>query len=324
MASDLIRFGVVGLGMGMSRAKTITQTEGAKLVAVADLLEERRQRAKQEFGCDAYEDYHEMLDRDDIDCCVSMTPSGLHAKVGIEAVKRGKHVITTKPMDVSLENCDALIKACEENKVKLLVDFGERYGNLNRRIKKALEFGALGRVILCELRMKWYRTDQYYEGWHGTWTLDGGGSVMNQGVHYIDLMQWFMGPVDSVLCGHIGIYAHKNVETEDLTAAIIRFKNGAIGTILTTTTCPKVSTSMIQIHGDKGIVGVGPEVWEFVDTPPQIELPPYPRNITEDAIRVIKHGEKPAVDGYEGRKSVEVNLAIYKAAQTGQEVRLPL
>ena len=324
MSSNVLRFGVVGLGMGMSRAGTIAQTEGAQLVAVADLVEGRRKSAVEKFGCDAYEDYCEMLDRDDIDVVMAMTPSGLHATIGMEGAKRGKHVVTTKPMDVSLEKCDELIKVCEENNVKLMVDFGERYGGMNKKIRRAMEVGALGKVYLGELRMKWYRADSYYEGWHGTWELDGGGSVMNQGVHFVDLLQWFMGPVDSVM-GHYGVYGHENCETEDMTAAIVKFKSGALGTILTTTTYNrKQQLSMIEIHGEKGVIGKGPDLWEFVGEEPEIEVPPGPGNVIQDAIRVINEGAEPAVDGYEGRKSVELNLAIYESARTGKEVKLPL
>jgi len=322
MSTDVLRFGVVGLGMGRSRANLITEIEGAQLVAVADLAEERRKAAAEAFGCDTHEDAIELFERNDIDVAMIMTPSGLHAKLGIEAAKRGKHVITTKPMDVNLENCDALIRTCEENRVKLLVDFGERYGDGNRRIRAAIETGALGKPILCELRMKWFRADTYYEGWHGTWEFDGGGSVMNQGVHYVDLMQWFMGPVDRVFGGHYGVYSHPSCETEDLTTAIIQFKSGAIGTILTTTTFPGDTVSMIHIHGEKATIGLGPAVWKFKEEEPEINLPPYPENVIQDALRVVRDGAAPAVDGYEGRKSVALNLAIYECARTGQPVTL--
>jgi predicted dehydrogenase len=322
MNTDVLRFGVVGLGMGMSRSQTIANTAGAQLVAVADLIEGQRKAAAEKFGCETHADAIEMFERDDLDVAMMMTPSGLHAKLGIEAAKRGKHVITTKPMDVNLENCDALIRACEANGVKLLVDFGERYSTWNRKVRAAMEMGALGKPILCELRMKWFRADSYYEGWHGTWNMDGGGSVMNQGVHYIDLMQWFMGPVARVLGAHYGVYTHPHCETEDLTAAIIQFQSGAIGTVLTTTTFPGDSVSMIQIHGEKGVVGIDPNAWNFKEGEPQIELPPYPQNVIQDAIQVIREGAAPAVDGYEGKKSVAINLAIYESARTGRPVEL--
>ncbi len=322
MSSDVLRFGVVGLGMGMSRSKMIASTEGAQLVAIADLIESKRQAAAETFGCETYADAIEMFEKADIDVVMIMLPSGLHAKFGIEAAKCGKHVITTKPMDVNLENCDALIQTCEANGVKLLVDFGERYGGQNRKIRAAMEMGALGKPILCELRMKWFRANSYYVGWHGTWELDGGGSIMNQGVHYIDLMQWFMGPIDKVLGAHYGVYAHEDCETEDLAAAIIQFKSGAIGHILTTTTFPGDSVSMIEIHGENGVIGLGPSVWSFKEEEPTIELPPYPKNVIEDAIRVIKENAQPAVDGYEGKKSVALNMAIYECARTGNPISL--
>ena len=322
MSTDILRFGVVGLGMGMSRSGTVASTEGAELVAVADLVEGRRQAAEEKFGCESHNDAIEMFERDDIDVAMIMLPSGLHGKFGMEAAKRGKNVITTKPMDVSLENCDALIKTCEENSVKLLVDFGERYGERNRRVRAALEMGALGKPILCELRMKWFRADSYYEGWHGTWELDGGGSIMNQGVHYVDLMLWFMGPVKRVIGAHYGVYAHEHCETEDLTSAIVEFESGAVGNIVTTTTYPGGNVSMVQIHGEKGIVGIGPEVWEFKEDEPEIDLSPYPANVVEDAIRVVQEGAAPAVDGYEGKRSVALNMAIYEASRTGKPVDL--
>lgn len=319
--SEELGFGVVGLGMGMGRAKLYHGTSGAKVVAVCDLDEKRRDRAIAEIGCDAYADYTELLDRDDVDVVVTMLPSGMHADFGIEAAERGKHVVTTKPMDVTVEKCDALIEACEKNNVKLLVDFGQRYRDINRKIKKAIDMGTLGKIILGEFRLKWYRAESYYKGWHGTWELDGGGSIMNQGVHQLDLLQWFLGPVESVR-GHFGIYAHENVETEDLTMAWLKFKSGAVGNIVTTTTCPKNSTTMIQIHGTNGVVGTGPDVWEFVDEPAEIGLSPFPNNIAEDAVNVIKNDAEPAVSGEEGRKSVEIITAIYESARKDKELKL--
>ncbi len=318
-----LRFGVIGLGMGMNRSGMIHQTPGAELTAVADLVEERCKAAEERFGCESHVDALEMLARDDIDVAMIMTPSGLHGKFGEEAAARGKHVITTKPMDVSVENCDALIKTCEDNDVKLLVDFGERYGQHNRRIQTAIQTGAIGSPMLCELRMKWKRPDSYYVGWHGTWKLDGGGSIMNQGVHYIDLMLWFMGPVKRIIGAHFGVYGHENCETEDMTSAILEFESGALGHVLTTTTFPGSSVSMIHIHGEKGIVGLGPEMWQFADDDePDITLAPYPNNVIEDALRVINDGASPAVDGYEGKRSVALNMAIYECARTGKAINL--
>lgn len=321
--SDELGFGVIGLGMGMGRAKVYHGTEGAKVVAVSDLIEERMNKAVDALGCDAYADYTELLDRDDVDVAVIMLPSGMHAEFGIEAAEHGKHVITTKPMDITVEKCDVLIETCKKNNVKLMVDFGQRYSDINRKFKKAIDMGALGKLILCEFRLKWYRSEGYYDGWHGTWELDGGGSVMNQGVHQVDLLQWLLGPVESVR-GHFGIYAHENVETEDLAMAWIKFRSGAVANIVTTTTYPKGigNVTMLHIHGTKGVIGTGPNVWEFIDDPPEIELPPYPRNIAEDAVNVIRNDAEPAVTGEEGRKAVQIVNAIYESARKGEEINI--
>lgn len=321
-----VRFGVIGLGMGMNRAAQVYRTPGAKLVAVCDLLEDRLARAQREFGCDTHTDYAEMFSRDDIDVIWIMLPSGLHAKFGVEAAKYGKHVITTKPMDVTVQACDALIAACAENRVHLMVDFEERYRPMNRKIKKAIEEGLLGDVILGEVRLKWWRSASYYHGWHGTWELDGGGSLANQGVHQLDLLQWFLGPAESVY-GHFGVYGgeeHREVETEDLVAAHIHFKSGALGVILTTTTCPKYQQTQVQVHGVKGIVGTGPDIWEFVDENVQVEVPPGPTNTTEDCLRLLREGTPPACDGEQGRRTVELFNAIYQSGREGRKVNLPL
>ncbi|MDE0020398.1 MAG: Gfo/Idh/MocA family oxidoreductase [Candidatus Poribacteria bacterium] len=321
-----VRFGIVGLGMGMNRANQVNSTEGAELTAVCDLDEGRLKRAVDQFGCAGHTDYKEMTERDDLDVVWVMLPSGMHAKFGIEAANNGKHVITTKPMDVTLEACDALIAAAEENNVHLMIDFEERHRPSNRRIKKAIDDGLLGKVILGEIRLKWWRSAGYYHGWHGTWALDGGGSLANQGVHQLDLLAWFLGEPASVY-GHFGVYGgeeHREVETEDLVHAHVKFKSGALGAILTTTTCPKHQQTQVQVHGTKGIVGTGPDVWEFVESGVEVDPGPSPRNTTEDALLVIQEGKKPACDGNDGRRTVELFNAVYASGRAGKEIQLPL
>ena len=321
-----VRFGIVGLGMGMNRAKQVHECSDAQLVAVCDLDEERLQKAKAEFGCHVHTDYADLLSREDVDVIWVMLPSGMHAKFGIEAAKAGKHVITTKPMDVCVEACDALTAACAAGDVRLMVDFEARYHTVNRRIKKAIDDGLLGNVILGELRMKWWRGADYYRGWHGTWNLDGGGSLANQGVHQLDLLRWFLGEVSSV-SAHFGVYGgdeHAEVETEDLVHARVHFKSGALGSILTTTTQPKHTQTHIEIHGTSGVVGTGPDIWEFVQEGVDVDIEPGPANATEDCVRMLREGSDPACDGLEGRRCVELFNAIYKAGREGREVTLPL
>ena len=320
-----IGFGVVGLGMGADRCRMIAETEGARLVAIADLDESRWSRVTDEYEVDCYHEYSELLGQDDIDVVMIMTPSGLHGDMAIEAAKAGKHVITTKPIDISLEKADRVIEACAAAKVKLAVDFESRYREDNLKIYDAIRKRKFGKLILGEARLKWYRSDDYYEGWHGTWKLDGGGALINQTVHQIDLLQWFMGAVDRVW-GQTGTMTHE-IETEDLGMAMLKFKNGAMGTILGTTTYTDSLPPKIEIHGDKGaVITEGNQVsfWKVEGDDGEGPTPNGPRNTIEDMVGAIHEDRPPRVDGHEGKKSLEIIKAIYKSAEIGRPVELSL
>jgi len=328
MTNDIINFGVIGLGVGMGRCKMAHENNRARLVAVSDLSEERGRKAEESFGTVWLQDYHDLLARDDVDVVMVMTPSGMHAQMGIEAADAGKHVVTTKPIDVQLEPIDRLIAKCDEVGVRLVTDFNFRYLANNVLIKESLDAGRLGDLIFAEARLKWWRPESYFEGWHGTWELDGGGSLMNQTVHQIDLLQWYMGDVESVV-GKTGIYAHTNIDTEDLGMALLRFKNGALGMVLGTTTYPvKGVEPTIDVHGTKGAVTTARgnlTVWQTEDEyDPQTYDYTGPSDIIEDVVGMLLDGKEPYVTGPEARKSVEIVLAIYESAATGKEVTLPL
>lgn len=323
-------FGVLGLGMGANRARTVAKTEGARLVAVCDLIEEKARVQAQVFGCDWYTDYEKMLAREDIDVIYVMTFSGLHAKHGIMAAQAGKHVISTKPLDVTVQAVDDLINACRGAGVKLVTDFETRYGEQFNTIKNAADTGVLGRIILAEARLKWFRAQSYYDengGWRGTWALDGGGSLSNQTVHYIDQLCGIMGDVSEVYA-ELGVYNH-NIEGEDLGTAIVNFASGAKGVIVGTTTFPNHSYAGIEIHGDRGAAmttrGKDTEwVWaEGCEADPEtlkVKLPV--RNAVEDLLRAVKLGCDPIMTGEEGRKSVVLLEAIRESALSRQVVRL--
>ena len=330
MPEDAIGFGVIGLGMGAARCKMAAGTPGARLVAVADLNQERREKIAAQYKVEAYGDYRAMLDRKDIAVVMVMTPSGLHGKIGMHVAAAGKHVITTKPIDVTLQNADALIAACKKAGVELAVDFDARYAADNHRVKEAIESGRFGKMILGEARLKWFRSDDYFlasGGWRGTWAMDGGGSLMNQTVHWVDILQWLMGPVEGVV-GQIGVFNHK-IETEDLGLAMLRFKSGAYGTLLGTTTHPMDQPARIEVHGALGAAALENHkavLFTIKGEPP--ETTPYvykgPKNVVEDMIQVLTKGKAPEVSGEEGRKSIEIVLAVYRSAQSGRPVRLPL
>jgi len=327
MPDKPVRFAIVGLGMGNVRAKDCKQAAGAELALLCDIDQERLARNMKEFDVPGTTSYEEVLKRDDIDVVMIMTPSGMHAEQGIAAAKAGKHVVSTKPLDVSLEAIDKLIKTCDKAGVMLAVDFQERYTDMPTRVRAALDKGMFGDLILIEARLKWYRSDKYYEGWHGTWKMDGGGSLMNQTVHLIDQLQWFGGDIEQVV-GRMKVCTHK-IETEDLGLALVDFKNGAKGVIVGTTTFPDSRTYDMEIHGSKMAAAWGSVNGQWCKSLPEgTDLPPRPadapKNIFEDVVRSLRQGTKVLVDGREGRKSVELILAVYKSAMTGKPVRLPL
>ncbi len=326
-----VTFGVVGLGMGANRAKVVARTEGAKLLAVCDLREDRAAKVAEEHGCDYYLDYEKMLAREDIDVIYVMTFSGRHAEHGIMAAQAGKHVISTKPLDVSLEKVDRLIHECKSRGLKLVTDFDLRYTSVGQTVRQAVESGVLGKIFLAEARLKWFRSQEYYDengGWRGTWALDGGGSLSNQTVHYVDQLCWIMGDVKSVYA-ELGVFNHE-IEGEDMGLAILNFASGAKGCIVGTTTFPKSAYSGVEIHGNKGAVmttRAKKEMdWEWAEgcevDPETLVVIPEVNSATEDMVRAIRENREPQVTGEEGRKSVVLLEAMRKSNETGQVVRL--
>ena len=320
-------FAVVGLGMGRNRARQVIDTAGADLRVVVDLNEELAREIGGEMGCDWCTSLDDALGRGDVEVVFVMTPSGLHAKIGVEAIKAGKHVITTKPMDVSTAACDELIAAADEAGVLIGVDYQSRYVDTNVRVAEALKEGLLGKPILGEVRFKWFRAQEYFEhgnGWRGTWAMDGGGSLANQGSHLIDLLLWFMG-VPKTVYGETAIMNHQ-IETEDIGQAILNFESGAKGGILGTTTFPDSPYFSAEVHGSEGGVlidaALSGEMRVFGDgleeKLQQIENPLA--NVVEDVVSALEQGTSLRVDGREGRRTVALLEHIYASAREGKRV----
>ena len=321
----MVNFAVVGLGMGRNRAQIIQDTEGAELKCVVDLNEELARRTGEELGTDWVTNLDDALGRSDVDCVMIMTPSGTHAELGIRAAQAGKHVITTKPMDVSTEACDRLIAACDQTDVLLAVDYQSRYVDNNYRIAEALRRGWLGKPILGEVRYKGYRADAYFKhsgGWRGTWRMDGGGSLANQGSHLLDVISWFMGDFESVY-GEIAIMNH-DIETEDIGLAIVNFKSGAKGLIVGTTTFPTTLSYCAEVHGTEGGVLIdnildgtmrvfGDGLEERLET-----VENNIHSIIEDFVQAVENGGEVRVDGREGRRTVALLERIYQSARAGK------
>ena len=345
-------FAIVGCGMiSEFHSKAIAEIRNAKLVAVSDVVEANAKRIAGQYGCDDYQDPRKMCERDDIDIVCVCTPSGAHKDPAVTAAKAGKHVIVEKPIEVTLPRADAVIRACDKAGVKLVTVFPSRFGEPSQAIKKAIDTGRFGRITVGDCYNKWWRTQEYYDsgGWRGTWELDGGGAAMNQAIHAVDLIQWFMGPVDTVTA-YAGCLAHKRIETEDTVVAILRYKSGAMGVIEAATSVYPGMKRRIEIHGDQGSAVYENNdltTWEFAKkTPadarirkkfvPDPEAMKYgvadPRDIThqghreqfKDLLKVLDRGGEVRCDGREGRKSVEIILAMYRSAETGKPVKLPL
>jgi len=339
-------FGVVGCGViSDTHIKAIDQLENAELVAVCDTREEAANAKAAKWECAAYTDLGEMLARDDIHVVNIVVPSGLHAKLGVQAADAGKHVICTKPIDITLEAIDCLIEAGDRNDVRIGVTHQCRDYKIYRRLKQAIEDGRLGKILYGNVRVPWYRSDEYYaDGWHGTKALDGGGALMNQSIHYIDLLIWMMGSVKTV-CGFAAALDH-DIEVEDCANAALLFENGSHGTIQGTTCTYRGYEARLGIHGNKGnvlIVGDELQMWdvegeEIVHNPsaghtggaadPKMGMvgeavTAHAKQIG-DLLTAIEDGRQPELSAREARCAVEVILGIYRASETRQFIDLPL
>ena len=343
-------FAVVGLGMGRHHCKAISAAPGAELVAVCDTDEERLNETSIEYSCKAYTDYQELLSDEEVEVVNIATPSGMHAKMGIEAASAGKHMIVEKPADIQPGRVEALITAGRENRVKIAGIFQARLDPLNIRIREAVVSGRLGKLIGVHGHLPWYRAQSYYEGthgkWKGTWGMDGGGSLMNQGVHTVDLLQWIAGPVEAV-SGMYGVFAHE-IEAEDQSVAVIRFKNGALGTLYTTTCCYPGYDQRIMLYGTDGSVSkIHSELegWKLKSDEGNVEerelLSLYGANkdvsgssdpmavgfdghtqIIVDMYESIAEDRSPLITLDSARHAVEIINGIFESARSGKEVKV--
>lgn len=346
-----IGFGVIGCGMIANfHAKAIADIRGAKLTACFDMFPKSADRLASETGCTPYHKLDEMLADPQVDIVTICTPSGAHMEPAVQAANAGKHVIVEKPLEITLKRCDKIIEACKKNKVVLSTIFPSRFHESSQLIKGAIDSGRFGCLTIGDAYVKWYRTQEYYDSgaWRGTWKLDGGGALMNQAIHSVDLLAWLMGDVTEINA-QTATLAHKRIEVEDVAMATLRFKNGALGVIEATTAAYPGSLKRIEIHGSDGSAVLEEEdikTWEFAkQTRKDAALLKRMAGKTEtgggaadptaighhghtelfkDVIKAIKNKTKPAIDGKEGRRSVEIILAIYKAAESGRAVKLPL
>ena len=338
------RFGLVGCGRISSKHfSAIAGIDGARIVSCCDIIKQRAVEAAKQYGVEtAYTSYNEMLENEQLDAILICTPSGMHPEMGIKAARKGLHVITEKPMGISLAAADELVKECDANQVDLFVVKQNRLNPAIQLLKQAIDKGRFGTIFSLNATVRWSRPQSYYDQakWRGTWEFDG-GAFMNQASHYMDLIQWLGGPVDSVM-SMTATLDHK-IETEDIGTGIIRFRNGTLGTVeVTMNIFPRNLEGSITVMGKNGTVKIGGiavnkvEHWEFKDYDDddkliqQCDTNPtsvygfghegYLRNVVD-----VLHGNgEPQTDGREGRKSLEIILAMYESAKNGKRVPLPL
>ena len=346
-----VGFGIIGCGMIAGfHQKAIADIRGARVVACYDTFPSAAERFATSNNCTAYQDLATMLADPAVDVVTICTPSGAHLEPALAAANAGKHVIVEKPLEITLRRCDRIIDACRRNGVTLGTIFPSRFHDSSRLLKKAIDAGRFGRLSVGDAYVKWYRTQQYYDSgaWRGTWKLDGGGALMNQAIHSVDLLTWLMGPVVEI-SAQIDMLAHKRIEVEDVAVATLRFANGALGVIEATTAAYPGALKRIEIHGTGGSAVIEEEdikTWDFsraargdkallakmsgrtqtgggAADPSAIGHHGHTL-LFRDVLKAIRNETAPSIDGHEGRRSVEIILAIYKAAETGRTITLPL
>jgi len=339
-------FGIVGVGViAAVHAEAIASLPGARLVAVTDVAPAAAAAFAAARGCAAEPGLDALLARSDVDVVSVCVPSGLHAEIGIPAAKAGKHLAVEKPIDVTLEAADRLIEAARAAGVALTVISQHRFDPGLIEAKRLVDEGALGRLVLGEASTKWYRSQAYYDSaaWRGTHAMDG-GSLMNQGIHYVDLLRWCMGPVTEVtaLCA---TQTHQ-IEVEDTSLAALRFSSGALGTIVASTSVFPGFAQRLEITGTEGTVTIedgaivrrafgrgahepdgppgGPQAAGAAaagSNPAALEVASHAAQLA-DLLAAIGAGREPAVTGESGRAALEIVCAVYESARAGRAVAL--
>jgi predicted dehydrogenase len=344
MKAPDLRFGLVGCGrIAVRHAELLGQghIQGGKLVAVCDVKLDRAMKFSEQQRVPYFLDMDEMMSQEEIDVVVVLTPSGLHAEHVINLAKYRKHIVVEKPMALSLSDADAMIHKCDEQGIKLFVVKQNRWNLPVQKLKEALVAGRFGRLTLGTIRVRWCRRQDYYDqdSWRGTWAYDG-GVIANQASHHIDLLEWLMGPVESVVAK--GKTSLVKTETEDTAIGLLKFRSGALGIIeATTATRPADIEGSVSILGEKGTVEIAGfavnqiRTWQFegqieVDKETVDRFSVNPPNVygfghkayLEHVVDCVRHSKAALVDGLEGRKSLELISAMYESMETGREVFL--
>ena len=353
-----LRFGILGCGViGPHHARAIAGLESAELVAVADIVPDLAEDLAGEHECPAYTGLEEMLSGVDLDVVCVCTPSGMHAENAITVLEAGKDVVIEKPVDVTLEAADRLLGVQRATGRKVAVVSQHRFDAATRAVHEAVTNGEFGRMTSGTAEVRWWRSQSYYDsgGWRGTWELDGGGVLINQAIHSLDLLQWLMGPVIEVTA-YTGLLAHEGIEVEDTAVAILKFASGALGTIMATTAAFPGLTATISLHGDRGSAIIDDDKLRYfhvageeqegdaygegenraervmerygeVESGPGAGADPGSlsmahRDQIQDLVEAIREDREPSVNLEEGRKPLAIIQGIYESALSGGPVSI--
>lgn len=341
MKKKTLSFGIVGTGaIAAHHAKSIQELDNCKLTAVCSSSPSRAEQASEKFGVEAYSDINELLAREDIDVVSICTESGNHLEPAVAAARAGKHVLTEKPLEVTLERADQLITICRTEGVKLGCIFQNRFKPGYLRLKEAVQQGLLGKLLLANAYIKWYRDPSYYSSsqWKGTLSGDGGAALINQGIHTIDLLLDIMQEVESVF-GQVKTVVH-DIEGEDLGVALLKFRNGALGTIEGGTSLYPGYPERLEIFGENGsIILEGGEItaWNIKEMEkPVDQLNPAQSGSSDpmavdyrlhmmqinDMVEAILENREPIVNGESARKSLALIQAIYQSSKENSMILL--
>ena len=346
-APSPLGFGIVGVGMIADfHAQAIAHTMGGRLVGVASRNPQNAEAFAHKHGVPfATTSVDELVARPDIDVVCITTPSGAHLEPALAVVRAGKHLVVEKPIEITTERADELLRAADAAGVKVTPIFQARFGEGAQIIKSAIEAGRFGRMVLASAYVKWHRSAEYYTGWKGTLKLDGGGALINQAIHAIDLLQWFAGLPTEVFCWTTRrVYGH--IEAEDTAAATLRFPCGAMGSIEATTAVRPGWARRIELCGEHGSVMLDGDFishWDFdhevegdsqiraakdtgalgsgASAPNAISFEGHRRQI-QDLIDAVRENRPVAIDGHEARKAVALIRGLYASAERGAPVRL--
>jgi len=335
-----IKIGIIGCGrIAYKHFDSLKKLDTVEIKSVCDIKADRAKKYAEQFDIPYYLNYREMLKKEDLDIVSILTPSGTHPDIAIDAIQSGRHVIVEKPMSLRVIDAERMIREADQKGVRLYIVKQNRFNSAVQVTRNAFEQGRFGKIVMGTVRVRWSRNQSYYDqdAWRGTWAQDG-GVFTNQASHHIDLLQWFLGPVESVMA--MTRTALVNIETEDTGVAVIRFTSGALGIVeATTATRPKDLEGSFSLLGSEGTVEIGGfavnkiKTWNFVnetadderiraeysENPPNVYgfgHEPYLRHVFDS----LANGKPALVEGFEGLKSIEIINAIYESAVTGKQV----